>query len=167
MSQRSQGAPSGSSRPWFKKKQWWAVGAVLVIVIALALGWGLRGSDDETPSTADSSEQQASEEPTPGSEQEETDSQNNARRTAEQYLENHAPFSRSGLIKQLEMEDHSTKDATYAVDKADADWNEQAAKAAGIYREKSDISRADLIQVLEFDGYTEEQIEYGVKKAGL
>jgi hypothetical protein len=44
-----------------------------------------------------------------------TRSQQNAVRTAQDYLD-FAAFSRSGLIRQLEYEQYSTADATFAVD---------------------------------------------------
>ena len=56
----------------------------------------------------------------------ETAGQENARRTAESYLDFSA-FSRSGLIKQLTFEGYSEADATYAVDAVAVNWNEQAA----------------------------------------
>jgi hypothetical protein len=59
----------------------------------------------------------------------ETAGQENARRSAESYLET-SGFSRSGLIKQLKFEGYSTEDATYGVDAISPDWNEQAAKTA-------------------------------------
>ena len=57
----------------------------------------------------------------------ETAGQENARRSAESYLDGQA-FSRSGLIKQLKFDGYSTADATYGVDAVSPDWNEQAAK---------------------------------------
>jgi hypothetical protein len=53
--------------------------------------------------------------------------QKNALSKAESYL-NYSAFSYSGLIKQLEFEEFSNEDATYAVYNCGANWNEQAAK---------------------------------------
>lgn len=91
--------------------------------------------------------------------------QANAVSSAESYLEFSA-FSRSGLIKQLEFEGYSKAEATYAVDKVDPDWNEQAAASAKAYLEMSAFSRASLIQQLEFEGFTSAQAAHGATAAG-
>lgn len=87
-------------------------------------------------------------------------SQRNAVRSAQQYLEFSA-FSRSGLIDQLEYEDFSTEDATYAVDSLDADWNEQAARSAEQYLDFTSFSKSGLIDQLVYEGYTYAQAEFG------
>ena len=76
------------------------------------------------------------------------------------------PFSYSGLIQQLEYEGYNTEDATYAADNCEADWNEQAVKAAKNYLNSMAFSRDSLIQQLEYEGYTEEQAIYGVEQNG-
>jgi hypothetical protein len=96
----------------------------------------------------------------------ETAGQENARRSAESYLEFSA-FSRKGLIHQLKFEGYSTKDATYAVDALSPNWNKQAAKSAKAYLDMSGFSRSGLIDQLEYEGFTPAQAEYGVNKAGL
>jgi len=93
-----------------------------------------------------------------------TSAQENAVRAAESYLD-YKSFSRSGLIKQLKFEDYSTKDATFAVDSLNIDYNEQAAKAAESYLDYKSFSKSGLQQQLEFEGYTSSQAAYGVKKA--
>ena len=69
-------------------------------------------------------------------------SQQNAVRKAESYLDI-AAFSRQGLIDQLEYDDFSTEDATFAVDSITVDWNEQAARAAKQYLDTSASPVAD------------------------
>ena len=96
----------------------------------------------------------------------ETAGQENARESAEDYLDTSA-FSRKGLIDQLEYEGYSTKDATYAVDAVSPNWNEQAAKAAKDYLDSSSFSRSGLIEQLEYEGYTKQQAVYGVNQTGL
>ena len=64
------------------------------------------------------------------------------------------------------MRGYSTEDATYAADNCEADWNEQAAKAAKNYLNSMAFSRDSLIQQLEYEGYTEEQAIYGVEQNG-
>ena len=90
--------------------------------------------------------------------------QENALGTAADYL-SYTAFSREGLIEQLEFEGYSTKDATFAVDHLNVNWNEQAVKAAKDYLSYSSFSRQGLIEQLEFEGYTTEQATYGVNKA--
>jgi predicted small secreted protein len=76
----------------------------------------------------------------------ETAGQENARESAESYLEVGA-FSRTGLINQLSSsagEGFSKADAIYAVDHVDVDWNEQAVKSARSYLEVGGFSRNGL-----------------------
>lgn len=96
----------------------------------------------------------------------ETAGQENARESAESYLDLSA-FSRTGLIKQLKFEGYSEKDATYGVDAQKADWMKQAAASGENYLEMTSFSRDGLIQQLKFEGFTQEQAEFGAKKNGL
>jgi hypothetical protein len=93
-------------------------------------------------------------------------SQQNAVRKAQSYLEI-AGFSRQGLIEQLEYDDFSTEDATFAVDSITVDWNGQAVKKAKSYLDISGFSRSGLIDQLVYDGFTPAQAAYGVANAGL
>ncbi len=95
-----------------------------------------------------------------------TGGQKNAVRAAENYL-GYTAFSRQGLIEQLEFEDYSTADATFAVDYVAPDWNEQAAAAAENYLDYSAFSRQGLIDQLVFEGFTNEQAQYGVDQTDL
>ena len=95
----------------------------------------------------------------------ETMGQENARNSAESYLEGQA-FSRSGLIKQLKFEGFSKADAVYAVDAVSPDWNRQAAKSAKSYLDGQSFSASGLQDQLEFEGFTATQAAYGVDKAG-
>lgn len=92
-------------------------------------------------------------------------SQQNAIRTAQEYLDI-SSFSRQGLIEQLEYEDFSTADATFAVDSIVVDWNAQAAKTAQDYLDQSGFSRGSLLEQLEYEGFTPAQAQYGVAAAG-
>lgn len=94
-----------------------------------------------------------------------TTGQKNALEKANNYLSMMA-FSRTGLIKQLEYENFSNADATYAVDNCGADWNAQAAKKAKSYLDAMAFSRDNLIKQLEFEGFTNEQAVYGVEQNG-
>ena len=50
-------------------------------------------------------------------------------------------FSYSGLVKQLEFEGYSHKEAIYGADHCDADWNEEAVKKAKEYLEIQNFSK--------------------------
>ena len=102
----------------------------------------------------------------PGSGGGETVSQANAVESAESYLR-FSSFSRTGLIEQLEVEGYSNSDATYAVDKLNPDWFEQAAKSAESYLDFGSFSRQGLIDQLRFEGFTAEEAIYGVNAVGL
>jgi hypothetical protein len=135
-----------------------------------------QSNDDPRPETVTVTETVTEEvevapEPAPEQEAEqaepaETAGQENARRTAESYIDFSA-FSRSGLIDQLKYEGYSKSDATYAVDAIAVDWNEQAAKSAQSYLDMSGFSRSGLIEQLVYEGFTQAQATYGVNKAGL
>lgn len=111
---------------------------------------------EETPAKA---EEKNAEEDKP----KETISQRNAIAAAKLYLST-APFSRKGLIEQLEFEGYPTEDAEYAVDSLNVDWNEQAVRSAELYLSVMPFSKKELIEQLVFEGFTREQAEYGVNK---
>jgi hypothetical protein len=136
-------------------------GLLIGIGAIVALGaWGGLSQDTSTSSSSDGSLASAVHSITG------TTSQDNAVRTANDYLDTSA-FSRSGLIHQLKFEGYSLADATYAVDTVSVDWNEQAAKSAQSYLDMSGFSRSGLIEQLEFEGYTSAQATYGVNAVGL
>ena len=100
-----------------------------------------------------------------------TGPQNNAVRSAKQYLDFQA-FSRSGLIRQLSSDagsGYNVADATVAVDSLNVDWNEQAVKSAQQYLSYQGFSCKGLINQLSSSagsGYTQSQATYGAKQAG-
>ena len=94
----------------------------------------------------------------------ETREQENARGSAENYLDFQA-FSRKGLIKQLKFEGYSEAVARYAVDAVSPNWNKQAVKSAKQYLDQQQFSRSSLQQQLEFEGFTPAQAAYGVQQA--
>ena len=153
-------AKAKALRPWFKKKRFVVLGAVgLIVVIGIATSGGDSNTASNDPAS-DSAEvgESDSDATTPETTTQSSDSsvggttsQKNAIRAAENYLDT-LPFSRSGLIEQLEFEGYSKDDATFAVDSIAVDWNEQAARAAENYLETMPFSRASLIEQLEFEG---------------
>jgi hypothetical protein len=99
-------------------------------------------------------------------------SQRNALRSAQSYIEM-SGFSRLGLIDQLSSsygEGFSKADATWAVDRLDVDWNEQAVRGGKSYLDMSGFSRAGLIEQLSSDSgeqFTKAQAAYAADKLGL
>ena len=83
--------------------------------------------------------------------------ESNALRSAGSYL-SFSAFSYEGLIDQLEFEEYTTEEATYAADNCGADWKEQALKSAKNYLSFSAFSYTGLIDQLEFEGFTNEEI---------
>jgi colicin import membrane protein len=164
---------AGAVKPWFKKKRFWVLGVVGISILGAAFSdnstddsaGGQQDSSSPASSAPADSSSSSSVAPPPSSASE-TRSQENARESAESYLDVSA-FSRKGLIEQLEFEGFSEADATYGVDSLNVDWNEQAAKSAESYLEFSSFSRKGLIDQLIFEGFTKAQAEYGVAQTGL
>ena len=94
-----------------------------------------------------------------------TTGQKNALRSAQSYLEFSA-FSYEGLIDQLEFEEYTTEEATFAADNCGADWNEQALKSALSYLDFSAFSYEGLISQLGYEQFTHEQAVYGADNCG-
>ncbi|MFS7253491.1 Ltp family lipoprotein [Rahnella rivi] len=100
-----------------------------------------------------------------------TGPQNNAVRSAEQYL-SMTGFSRNGLIHQLSSDagdGYEISDATVAVDSLNIDWNQEAVKSAKQYLSMMGFSCKGLINQLSSsagDKYTVDQATYGAKQAG-
>lgn len=92
--------------------------------------------------------------------------QQNALRTAKSYLQM-SGYSHDGLINQLEYEQYSAEDATWAADNVGADWNQQAVRTANSYLKMSGYSHDGLVNQLEYEGYTASQAEYGATAAGV
>ncbi len=150
--------------------------AALLIIGAVAGGGGTQtgttsatspGASQPTAPQAEKAEpmEEPAAAPPADSAPELTLAQENVLEAAEDYLDYQA-FSRSGLIEQLEYEDYSAKDATWAVDQVNADWDEQAALAAKDYLEYDSFSRSGLIEQLKFEGYTTAQATFGAKAVG-
>jgi hypothetical protein len=96
----------------------------------------------------------------------ETVSQKNAVKMAKDYL-NAMPFSRQGLIRQLEYEGFSNADATYGVDYSGANWMIQAEKMAQSYLKAMPFSWQGLINQLLYEGFSNEEAVHGVNSVGL
>lgn len=148
---------------------WLIAGVSAVCGIALAL-IPIVGQGDISTSDAGIASSQVYDEPSApiqaaGADSLATWEQSSAVAKAREYL-SIMPFSKTGLIDQLEYEGFSTADATYAVNDVEAgggvDWNEQAVKKARDYRSMTAFSRQGLIEQLEYEGFTPGQAVYGV-----
>ena len=151
-----------------KLKNFWGRGklqkgiviVIVLMIIGLAAGGGNAANKDKKDTSKDEND-------TPAQEPSETYTlgQKNAMRKANDYL-NYSAFSYTGLIEQLKYEGYSVEDATFAVDRCGADWNQQAAKKAQDYLDYSAFSREGLIDQLKYEGFTQEQAEYGATAVG-
>ncbi len=95
-----------------------------------------------------------------------TPAQENALRKAQDYLKM-TGFSYEGLIQQLEFEQFSAEDATWAADHVGADWNEQAVRKGEEYLKLSGFSWQGLVDQLVFEKFTSEQAEHAATTLGL
>lgn len=101
--------------------------------------------------------------------------QQNAIRSAEQYLD-YMPFSRAGLLQQLTSEygeGYPAEDAEFAVATLEqtgkVDWNAEAAEAAQSYLDMTSFSRDGLFEQLTSSygaGFTPEQANAGLTAVG-
>jgi hypothetical protein len=148
------------------------VGAAALALIAL----GSIGNSDKTSSSSSSTVTTTravgvlptTTEPPPPVETGFTPAQENAIAKAESYLD-YTGFSKQGLIKQLEFEDFSTADATFAVEHLEANgdvhWNEQAVKKAKSYLDYTSFSLSGLVDQLKAEGFTPSEAQYGANTA--
>lgn len=148
------------------------VGAVVLALVAI----GNIGSSDKTSSSSSSTASTTrtvdvaptTTEPPAAVETGFTPAQDNAIAKAESYL-GYTTFSKQGLIKQLEYDQFSTADATFAVEHIEAnggvDWNEQAVKKAKSYLGYTSFSQSALVDQLTYDGFTPSQAQYGAGTA--
>ena len=150
------------------------VGAAVLALIVL----GSIGNSEKTSSSSSSSKSgtttrtlavaPTATEPPPIATPEFAPAQENAIAKAESYLD-FTGFSKQGLIKQLEFDQFSSADATFAVEHLEAngsvDWNEQAVKKAKSYLDYTSFSLSGLVNQLEFDGFTPSEAQYGANTA--
>lgn len=94
-----------------------------------------------------------------------TDTQRNALRAAENYLDS-MPMSKQGLIGQLEFDKFSREDSEWAVAHLKVDWNKQAERAGVQYVNTTGYSYEGLVdQLIQGDQFTRAQAEHGAKYA--
>ncbi len=169
----------GQAVPAKKKGHFWrngAIGCGGLIVLAVIIGIAASGShSSSTPSTQAASsptaKATAKAAPTAPAGPTLTNQQQNAARSARQYL-NMTAFSRQGLIDQLSSsagDGYAVQDATIAVDSLNVDWNAEAVQSAKQYLKMSPFSCNGLIQQLDSSAgekFTVAQATYGAQQAG-
>ena len=121
-------------------------------------------NEPEETETGETDESEQTESEQPENNGSATRGQLNAEASAELYL-TIMPFSESGLREQLDFDGYDASEIDYAIANCGADWNEQAARQARIYS-IGVLSRSEMIEWLEDDGFTAEQAEYGATEAG-
>ena len=124
--------------------------------------------EETTDETNEEPKEEPAEEPSEevNEEPEMTLAQENALRAAQDYLD-YTAFSKAGLIEQLQYEEYSKEDATFAANNVEVDWKEQAVQSGKDYLDYTSFSRNGLIEQLEYDGFTNEQATYAVNQIGL
>lgn len=122
-------------------------------------------SPDEVSSVDLQEETQSTPTPTAAPGDSATLGEQNALQSAMGYLRVSA-FSYEGLIDQLEYENYTHAEATYAADHCGADWEEQALKSAQNYLKVSAFSYSGLIDQLDYSGFTSEQATYAADHCG-
>jgi hypothetical protein len=151
----------------------WILGIVGVLAAVAILGSVIGGKPDVTPAgtTIENVTQtpNTSVSPAPAKETAKavkmTLSQEQAFHKAEDYLRFMA-FSRQQLIGQLEFDKFSRKDAVFAVDHVEVNWNDQAAKKAENYLQLSHYSKPGLVnQLIVGDHFTKAQATHGADEA--
>jgi len=95
-----------------------------------------------------------------------TPRQLSARQDAVTLLSYDKPYSRDGLIYELEFQGYLYTDAEAAVDDININWSNQAKNMAKNYIRLDAFSKAGLIHQLEEDGFSHDEATYGVNLCG-
>jgi hypothetical protein len=164
--------PSGNAQASGGKNAWGhAAAATVAILVGGYLTFQLSGAQDDTAARVAVVAGSGIAGPTPAVANGMSAQQNNAVRSAKQYLSVQG-FSRKGLIEQLSSDagsGYEVVDATVAVDSLDVDWNQQAVRSAKQYLNVQGFSCKGLVEQLASSagsGFTVEQAKYGAKQAG-
>lgn len=92
--------------------------------------------------------------------------QENALKSAEDYLAMETGFSDKSLREQLEYEGYESEDIDWVFKNLEVDWKEQCEFSAKNYMESQSFSAAELREQLSYEGFTDEQIEAGLAAVG-
>lgn len=155
--------------------KWIVIIFIALIVIGIIFGDGNETTEPQNLNAVvtDTSSEEVNAESTQTEAEEEslTRPQDNAVRSAKQYI-NMTGFSRDGLIQQLSSSagnGYEVEDATIAVDSLNIDWNEQAVRSAEQYLDMTGFSCDGLIEQLSSSAgskYTVSEATYGAEQAG-
>ena len=180
-------AKAKALRPWYQKKRYWVLGAIVLIAVISSVAKGSKSGKSPTasaPTTIAASS--ATTEPasvatttvpasvattTVSTGSSLTQQQQSAVQSANEYLSTQA-FSKQGLIDQLDSaagSGYSVSDATVAVDSLTVNWNAEAVQAAKEYLQTQPFSCNNLINQLDSSAssqFTVAQATYGATKAG-
>ena len=85
---------------------------------------------------------------------------------AREFIQEKA-YSRRGLINALKVSGYTSINAIFAADNISVDWSAQAVRAVKEYRQKANLSKANLKNVLVRDGFSDQDIEYALKECGI
>jgi hypothetical protein len=152
-----------------------AFAAAWIVITGVAACAPVDSSGSPAPDQATSgsmSEEDPASDPTQAAEKEYTKSQEQAIGAAKDYLAFSA-FSKLGLIDQLSSKAGSgfpKRDAVFAVNHIDVDWNQQAVKSAKSYLDFSHFSCQGLVDQLSSSAgskFTKAQATYAAKKVGV
>lgn len=142
--------------------------ATMLVFASIAMGSALAGCDDtedQIDAAVESLVNEPQEENTVAAPANMTASQEQALNKAHQYLD-FMPFSYEGLIAQLEYEQFSIEDATFAADNCGADWREQACKKAADYLDFQPFSQSGLSEQLQYEKFSVEDSDYAAANCG-
>ena len=161
--------PETASTPNKKsKKKGCLVGIGIIVLLLILLFACVGGGEEPDKSTASDTTNETQEETTEPTAETEPDplenlstEERNAYGQAVNYL-NYTSFSRSGLIDQLKYEGYSEEACEKAVslleEQGEVDWTEQCKKKAQEYLDYTEFSRDGLIDQLEYEGFSDDQI---------
>lgn len=165
---RAERAYRKAQRPWVLRHKFLtglAALIILVIIIVVATGGGGNNNGAGIPGAA-------SDHPAKGKVSNYTQSQQQAIGSAQDYLKTQA-FSKKGLIDQLDSQAGSgfkKKDAVFAVNHINVNWDQEAVQAAKEYLQNEHFSRSGLIQQLDSSAgaqFTKAQAIYAANHVGL
>lgn len=91
-----------------------------------------------------------------------TQQDKDAVKSAKKYLDNPGGFSPDTLAEKLKKDHIPETSIDYALDNADANWNEQAKTSAQEIKNSLKWTDEQIINTLVLSGFTDEQAQYAV-----
>lgn len=172
--------PQYAPRPLPRRKRHTArnvlagIGALIGVIIVISVAANSGHTTQTTGSTGAAGGTQVQAAAPANSSPAGTTSELQALAAAQNYLSDGQGFSRQGLIHQLDSsagDNFSVADATWAVNRSGANWDDQAVDSAKNYMSDGEgFSRDGLIQQMtsaEGDQFTQAQATYAANAVGL